>query len=64
MVYLMKRKNECMTDDEYIAFMYMFELRKAKMDNIEKIKLKDRAEYLKIILDSNYDLLRHRLIVI
>ena len=60
----MKRKNECMTDDEYIAFMYMFELRKAKMDNIEKIKLKDRAEYLKIILDSNYDLLRHRLIVI
>lgn len=60
----MKRKNECMTDDEYIAFMYMFELRKAKMDYIEKIKLKDRAEYLKIILDSNYDLLRHRLIVI
>ena len=55
MVFLMKRKNEYMTDDEYIVFQYMFELRKKKMNMIEKVKLMDKTENITRVLDEYYD---------
>ena len=57
LIHLMKRKEVCMTDDELIIFMYMFELRKAKMNEKENKKLKEKTEYLRRLLDENYEFL-------
>ena len=53
----MKRKDGFLTDDEYIIFMCIFELRKAKMNEKETKKLNEKTEYLKKLLDENYEYL-------
>ena len=51
----MKRKEDCLTDDELIIFMYMFNLRKAKMTEKEKDIVKKKTEYLNKLLDEYYE---------
>ena len=57
LIHLMKRKQDCLTDDELIIFEYMFDLLKAKMNEIEKIKLKEKTKNLKRLLEENYEYL-------
>ena len=54
LIHLMKRKQDCLTDDELIIFEYMFNLRKAKMTEKEKDNLKKNTVYLKKLLDEYY----------
>ena len=55
LIYLMKRKEVCLTDEEFVIFMYMSNLRKAKMTEKEKENLKKTTEYLNKLLDENYE---------
>lgn len=55
LIFFMKRKEDCLTDDELIIFMYMFNLRKAKMTEKEKDIVKKKTEYLNKLLDEYYE---------
>ena len=57
LIHLMKRKQDCLTDDELIIFEYMFDLMKAKMNENEKMKLKEKTKNLKRLLEENYEYL-------
>lgn len=55
LIHLMKRKEGCLTDDEFIIFMYMFNLRKANMNEKEKENSKKKTEYLYKLLNEYYE---------
>ena len=57
LIFFMKRKDEYLTDDEYIIFMYMFNLRKTKMTEKEKENVKKKTVYLNKLLDEYYETL-------
>lgn len=53
LIYFMKRKEDCLTDDELIIFMYMFNLRKAKMTDREKDIVKKKTVFSKTNYSTN-----------
>ena len=55
LIYFMKKKDGYLTDEEYMIFQYMFELRKSKMNEEEMDKLKKKTEYLNQLLDDYYE---------
>ena len=57
LIFFMKRKEDCLTDDELIIFMYMFNLRKAKMTEKEKEIVEKKTVYLNKLLDEYYETL-------
>jgi hypothetical protein len=55
MIYLIKRKEDILTDEELIVYTYMFKLRINKLDMEEKQKLQKKTEELIKLLDRVYD---------
>jgi hypothetical protein len=55
MIYLIKRKEDILTDEELIVYTYMFKLRINKLDMEEKQKLQKKTEELIKLLDRVYE---------
>jgi hypothetical protein len=55
MIYLIKRKEDILTDEELIVYTYMFKLRINKLDMEEKQILQKKTEELIKLLDRVYE---------
>jgi hypothetical protein len=55
MIYFMKKRDDLLSNEEFIVYEYMFQLRIAKMNEDEKVKLETMKNNLTVLLERVYE---------